>query len=63
MTIQDVVRAVAKEDLHDMLTPLSVVVAIEIAAKIWDAAYTETYGTEIRDTITTLASQVPSKVT
>jgi hypothetical protein len=63
MTVKDVVRAIAKEDMHDLLTPLSVVVAIEIAAKIWDDGYTKAYGTEIRDTIVELASQVPSKTT
>jgi hypothetical protein len=60
MNLRELIRAVAKEDLRDMLTPFAVVIALEIAAKVWDEGYTQRYGTELRDIIVDLAAQVNS---
>jgi hypothetical protein len=57
--LQELLKAIAKEDLHDLLTPYAITIAIEIAAKVWTEEYTKRYGTEIRDVIVNLAAQVP----
>lgn len=58
MDKEDLIRAIAKEDLHDLLTPLAVVVALEIANNVWTEELTKRYGTEIERVIKSLKGPV-----
>lgn len=63
MTGLEVVQAIQKQNIHNLLTPLAVALAIKVSAAKWSTEENVRYGTRVRDEIRRLAETMEIQTT